>query len=94
MRKNIADLKMLLVINIRKKDTLLQHVKIQNLWRPQRVISLIQSFLLTLQRNIKKKNVKKLTEKSDSEVDFSLNKIVIQRSSLEHFVIPGEINNR
>ena len=31
---------------------------------------------------------------SDSEVDFSLNKIVIQRSSLEPFMIPDEINNR
>ena len=42
----------------------------------------------------KKKKVKKLAEMSDSEVDVSLNKIVIQRSSLEPFVIQAEINNR
>ena len=30
----------------------------------------------------------------DSEIDFSLNKIVIQRSSLEPFVISAKINNR
>ena len=66
MRNTIADLKMLLVL------------KIQNLWRLQRKISLIQSFLLTLQKNIKKE-VKKFTEMSDSKVDFLLNKIVIHR---------------
>ena len=42
----------------------------------------------------KKKKVKKLTEMSDSEVNFSLNKIVIQWSSLEPFVIQAEINNQ
>ena len=42
----------------------------------------------------KKKKVKKLTEMSDSEVNFSLNKIVIQWSSLEPFVIQAAINNQ
>ena len=38
--------------------------------------------------------MKKLAEMSNSDVNFSLNKIVIQRSSLEPFVIQAKTNNR
>ena len=44
-------------------------------------------------KEYKKKKVKKLEEISDSDVNFSQNKIVIQRCSLKPFVVQAVINN-